>query len=167
MRSSFRVESICLMLTELGCQVAPRTYRNWKKAPPSLRVITDAVVTDALLSTRGTPEGLYGRRKMVAYLRRTGLPVSQCRIDRLMRDQGLCGVVRGKKHRTTIPAKDGVRASDQLDRDFTAQAPNTQWVADFTYVRTWAGFAYVAFVIDCFPGPSWDGISQPVSTLRW
>jgi hypothetical protein len=63
MRSRYRVESICRVLTMLGCQVAPRTYRNWKKAPPSLRTITDAVVTDALLATQGTPEGLYGRRK--------------------------------------------------------------------------------------------------------
>ncbi|WP_435824726.1 DDE-type integrase/transposase/recombinase [Nocardia beijingensis] len=67
-----------------------------------------------------------------------------------MRELGLNGVVRGRKHRTTIPAKDGVRATDKLNRDFTAAAPNLVWVADFTYVSTWSGWAYVAFVFDAY-----------------
>ncbi|NRI69831.1 DDE-type integrase/transposase/recombinase [Rhodococcus sp. MS16] len=96
-------------------------------------------------------EGLYGRRKMTAHLRRKGHHVAACTIDRLMRDEGLNGVVRGRQHRTTIPGgKDSRRAPDLLDRDFTADAPNRTWVTDFTYCRTWAGFVYVAFVIDCF-----------------
>ena len=146
------VESTCRVLTEHGCSVAARTYRTWRQAnrPVAARTVSDAVVIDALLATRGTPEGLYGRRKMTAHLRRQGLVVAQCTIDRLMRDLGMNGVRRGKKVRTTIPARDGHRAGDLLDRDFTATAPNTRWVADFTYVRTWAGFAYVAFVVDVF-----------------
>lgn len=146
------VESICRVLTEHGCQVAARTYRSWRRTrrPVSARTVSDAVVIDALLGTRGTPEGLYGRRKMTAFLRRQGLPVAHCTVDRLMRDLGLNGVRRGKGVRTTVPAKDGHRAADLLDRDFTAPAPNTRWVADFTYCRTWAGFAYVAFVVDVF-----------------
>jgi putative transposase len=72
-------------------------------------------------------------------------------VDRLMSDEGLSGVVRGGKHRTTIPGgKDSRRAPDLLDRDFTAVMPNQKWVTDFTYCRTWSGFVYVAFVIDCF-----------------
>lgn len=67
-----------------------------------------------------------------------------------MRDLGMNGVRRGRKHRTTIPAKDGKRAGDLLDRDFTAEAPNLVWVADFTYCRTWAGFAYVSFIVDVY-----------------
>jgi len=98
----------------------------------------------------GTPEGLYGRRKMTAYLRRQGHRVAGCTVDRLMRDEGLSGVIRGRRHRTTIPAKDASRAPDLLDRDFTAEAPNRKWVTDFTYTRTWAGFVYVALVIDCY-----------------
>ncbi len=131
--------------------VAGRTYRNWKKAAPSVRTITDAGLTDALRATVGTPEGLYGRRKMTAHLRRQGHRVAACTLDRLMGDEGLSGVVRGRKHRTTIPGgKDARRAPDLLDRDFTAAAPNRKWVTDFTYCRTWSGFVYVAFVIDCF-----------------
>ena len=146
------VESICRVLTEHGCKVAARTYRSWKQAhrPVAARTVSDAVLTDALLATRDTPEGLYGRRKMTHWLRRQGHPVAFCTVDRLMRDLGMNGVRRGKGVRTTIRAKDGRRAGDLLDRDFTAPAPNLRWVADFTYCRTWAGFVYVAFVVDVF-----------------
>lgn len=146
------VESICAVLTEHGCKVAARTYRAWKQVtrPIAARTVSDAVITDALLETRGTPEGLYGRRKMTHWLRRQGHEVAFCTVDRLMRDLGMNGVRRGNAVRTTIPAKDGRRAGDLLDRNFTAPAPNLRWVADFTYVRTWAGFVYVAFVVDVF-----------------
>ena len=87
---------------------------------------------------------------MTAWLHRQGLPVSHCQVDRLMRQEGLRGIRRGKQVKTTIASKDGRRAGDQLNRDFDAMAPNRVWVADFTYVRTWAGFVFVAFVIDCF-----------------
>ena len=118
---------------------------------PSARTVSDARLTDALRATVGTPEGMYGRRKMTAYLRRQGHRVAGCTVDRLMRDEGLSGVIRGRKHRTTIAAKGECRrAPDLLDRDFTAAAPNRKWVTDFTYTRTWMGFVYVAFVVDCF-----------------
>jgi putative transposase len=146
------VESTCRVLSEQGCRVAARTYRAWKQVnrPIAARTMTDAVITDALIAVQGTPEGLYGRRKMTHWLRRQGHEVAFCTVDRLMRDLGMNGVRRGKTVRTTIPAKDGHRAGDLLDRDFTAPAPNTRWVADFTYCRTWAGFVYVAFVVDMF-----------------
>lgn len=118
-----RVESICTALHELGVQVAPRTYRNWKTAEPSPRTVTDAQLTDALLATVDTPEGMYGRRKMTAYLRRRGIEVARCTVDRLMRDEGLSGIVRGRRHRTTIADKTASRAPDLVDRDFTATAP--------------------------------------------
>ncbi|MGO9159055.1 IS3 family transposase [Mycobacterium sp.] len=147
----FRVESICRVLSEHGVRVAPRTYRNWTTAAPSDRTVSDAQLTDALRATVGTPESMYGRRKMTAYLRRQGHRVAGCTVDRLMRDEGLSGVVRGRRHRTTIPGgKNPRRAPDLLDRDFTAPAPNRKWVTDFTYTRTWSGFVYVAFVVDCF-----------------
>ena len=87
------VESTCRVLTEHGCPVAARTYRAWRQAnrPVAARTVSDAVVIDALLATRGTPEGLYGRRKMIAHLRRQGLVVAQCTVDRLMRDLGMNG----------------------------------------------------------------------------
>ncbi len=146
----YGVEPVCVVLREQGCQVAPRTYRSWKTRPPAKRTVTDAYVTDALLDTVNEPEGLYGRRKMVSHLRRSGHKVAACTVDRIMRDEGLRGAVRGRTHRTTIPGKDGVRAGDRLNRDFTAPCPNRVWVADFTYCRTWAGFVYVAFVIDVY-----------------
>lgn len=157
------VESVCRVLREQGCQIAARTYRSWKQPgrQPAPRTVADAVVMDAILEAsfaldaqgrrKPTPEGLYGRRKMTAYLRRNGLSeVAACTVDRCMRVLGRNGVRRGKAVRTTIPGKDGHRAGDLLDRDFTADAPNRVWVADFTYCRAWAGFVYVAFVVDVF-----------------
>jgi putative transposase len=157
------VESICRVLREQGCQIAARTYRSWKQTTRQVaaRTVTDAHVVDAVRDIawtsdqqgrrRLTPEGLYGRRKMTAQLRRTSMPeASAGAVDRAMKALGLGGVRRDKGVRTTIPAKDGNRAGDLLDRDFTAPAPNRTWVTDFTYVRTWAGFVYVAFIVDVY-----------------
>jgi putative transposase len=158
------VESICQVLREQGCPVAARTYRSWKQPDRRVanRTITDAMVVDMIRGLAWRPdlksgepklaaEGLYGRRKMTALLRRTTMPeVSAGAVDRGMRTLGLVGVRRDKGTRTTIPAKDGIRADDLLDRNFTAEAPNRVWVTDFTYVKTWAGFVYVAFILDCF-----------------
>jgi putative transposase len=131
---------------------SPRSEtKSRKTARPSDRAVSDAYLTAALRSTVNTPEGMYGRRKMTAHLRRQGHQVAACTVDRLMRDEQLSGLVRGGKHRTTVSTgQDGRRAPDLLDRDFTAAAPNRKWVTDFTYCRTWSGFVYVAFVIDCF-----------------
>jgi transposase InsO family protein len=158
-----RVESICRVLREQGCQVAARTYREWKSPsrPVAARTVTDAGVQNAVREAawatgadgvrRLAPEGLYGRRKMTALLRRTSAPgASAGAVDRAMRALGLSGVRRGKAARTTVPGKDGSRAGDLLDRNFTAPAPNRVWVSDFTYVRSWAGFCYVAFIVDVF-----------------
>lgn len=153
--------SVCRVLREQGCQIAARTYRSWKHPRIAERTITDAMVVDkirdlAWTTTPGgvrqlTPEGLYGRRKMTALLRRSGLPwASPGAVNRAMRLLGLRGIRRDKGIRTTIPAKDGKRAGDLLDRDSTAPAPNLKWVCDFTHVRTWAGWAYTAFIVDCY-----------------
>jgi putative transposase len=157
------VESICRVLREQGCRIAARTYRSWRRAGRvvAARTVTDAQVLDAVRDVAWTtdaqgrrklaPEGLYGRRKMTAYLRRGVIPeASAGSVDRAMRALGLVGVRRDKGTRTTIPARDGIRAGDLLDRDFTATAPNRTWVTDFTYCRTWAGFVYVAFIVDVY-----------------
>ena len=156
------VESICRVLREQGCQVAARTYRAWSQPK---RVLADRVVSDAFVEDkvrelawtidehgcrRLTPEGLYGRRKMARLVRRWMPTASPGSVDRAMRSLGLQGIRRSKGIRTTIPAKDGKRAGDLLNRDFTAPAPNLKWVMDFTYCRTWVGFVYVAFVVDVF-----------------
>jgi putative transposase len=156
------VESVCRVLSEQGCQVAARTYRSWRHpAAVAARTVSDAQVLDAVrdiawtTDARGrrklTPEGLYGRRKMTAYLRRTRLPgAGYGAVDRAMRALGLQGIRRSKGIRTTVPAADGKRAGDLLNRDFTSPAPNRVWITDFTYCRTWAGFVYVAFIVDVF-----------------
>ena len=145
-----------------AAQIAARTYRGWARAdqPVADRTISDAVVTNQVRDLvwrvdhegvrRMTPEGLYGRRKMTALVRRSTPGASPGSVDRAMRSLGLQGIRRSKGIRTTIPAKDGKRAGDLLNRDFTAEAPNRTWVMDFTYVRTWVGFVYTAFILDVF-----------------
>jgi putative transposase len=139
-------------------QVAPRTYRAWKSSEACARARSDAALLDMLLHVRTgnegrpLPEVLYGRRKMTAWLARNGFPdVSKHTVDRLMRDEGMNGLVRGRSTKTTVPAKSGgVRAGDLLNRVFTSPHPNHAWVTDFTYVPTWCGFVYVAFAIDLY-----------------
>lgn len=156
------VESILEVLAEQGLKIAARTYRSWKAPGRKVadRTVTDAQVLDAIRDAvwktdangrrRMQPEGLYGRRKMTAFIRRTIAAASWGAVDRAMRSLGLSGATRTKTIRTTIPAKDGIRAGDLLNRDFTACAPNRAWVTDFTYVRTWTGWVYVALIIDVF-----------------
>ena len=93
---------------------------------------------------------VYGARKVWRQLTREGIPVARCTIERLMRREGLCGVVRGRKKRTTFPADVADRPLDRVHRQFVASRPDELWIADFTYVATWMSFVYVAFVIDVF-----------------
>lgn len=159
------VESIIRVLREQDVKVAARTYRAWRQGRVAVRTVTDALVLDAVRDAawrveelpdgtsrrRMTPEGLYGRKKMTAFIRRTAIgDASRGAVDRAMRALGLVGITRAKAIRTTIPAKDGIRAEDLLNRDFTAPRPDHTWVTDFTYVRTWAGWVYVAFILDVF-----------------
>lgn len=95
--------------------------------------------------------GVYGVRKVWRQLLREGFSVARCTIARLMKAMGLAGVRRGKKVRTTVSQKE-VAAGDRVNRQFVAERPDQLWVADFTYVSTWQGFAYVAFIIDVFAG---------------
>ena len=93
---------------------------------------------------------VYGARKVWRQLGREGQAVARCTVERLMRGQGLRGVVRGRKCRTTIADDSAQRPLDRVHRQFRASRPNQLWVADFTYVATWAGFVYAAFVVDVF-----------------
>jgi putative transposase len=94
--------------------------------------------------------GVYGARKVWRQLNREHIAVARCTVERLMRRAGLAGRVRGRRRRTTISDPAAERASDLVERSFAASAPNQLWVADITYVATWSGFAYVAFVTDVF-----------------
>ncbi|RYG78655.1 hypothetical protein EU513_03385 [Yimella sp. RIT 621] len=126
----YAVESVCRVLREQGCQIAARTYRAWiTRQAPSRRTVGDAFVIDAIRSivwttdedtgsVRMTPEGLYGRRKMLVEVRKTYPWATPGSVDRAMKSLGLNGVRRSKGVRTTIPAADGVRAGDLLNRDW-------------------------------------------------
>ena len=163
MRSEgYAVESICRVLCEQGCQVAARTYRSWKAASCCPRDVDDAYVMNVIWDVfhrvdeknggwTATPESLYGRRKVTAWLRANGhARVAACTVARCLRLMGHQGVRRLTRVRTTGPSADGRRAGDLLNRDFTAPAPNRVWVTDFTYVSTWEGFVYVVFILDVF-----------------
>ncbi len=145
-RDRFGVEPICRVL-----QFAPSTYWSQKRRPRSARSIRDEALKVEIARVHGENFGVYGAPKVWAQLNREGIRVARCTVERLMRDLGLHGAVRGKTKRTTIPAEDPAgRPADLVDRQFTASAPNRLWVADLTYVRTWSGFVYVAFITDVF-----------------
>jgi putative transposase len=113
--------------------------------------------------------GVYGARKVWRALNREGVAVARCRVERLMRELGLAGAVRGKVKRTTMSAEAAARPGDLVDRDFTAPAPNRLWVADLTYVATRSGFVYVAFVMDVYSRRivGWPASNSLRSDLAW
>lgn len=144
-RSEYGVEPICDVL-----QFAPRTYFAAKARPPSRRAVRDAELRPEIARVHRDNFGVYGVDKVWAQLNREGTRVARCTVARLMRDLGLRGVVRGKSKYTTIPGAEAERPRDLVDRRFSAGAPNRLWVADLTYVRTWTGFVYVAFITDVY-----------------
>jgi len=138
------------VLTEFGVQIAPSTYYAALTRPKSAREIRDEELKREIQRVYDENYKVYGARKIWWELHREGIGVGRCRVERLMKMMGLAGAVRGKTVRTTVSDKDGVRAPDLVKRQFTAGAPNRLWVADFTYVSTWAGTVYTAFGIDVF-----------------
>lgn len=144
-RLRFGVEPICSVL-----QFAPRTYYAAKSRPPSARALRDAGLKDQVARVHEDNFGVYGVDKVWAQLNREGVRVARCTVARLMRDLGLRGVIRGKPKFTTIPGDETGRPRDLVDRRFRTGEPNRLWVADLTYVRTWSGFVYVAFITDVY-----------------
>ena len=144
-RHRFGVEPICSVL-----QFAPRTYFATKARPQSVRAVRDGELKPEIERVHRDNFGVYGVDKVWAQLNREGTRVARCTVARLMRDLGLRGVVRGKPKFTTIPGDAADRPRDLVDRNFEATAPNRLWVADLTYVRTWSGFVYVAFITDVY-----------------
>jgi putative transposase len=156
-RDRFGVEPVCRVLSEHGVKIAPRTYYAHKGRSVSARSQRDAVVLARIEQVHADPQigrGLYGARKVHAQLVREGgvdgLPVSRRRVERLMRSAGLQGARRGRRCITTRPDAGAARPPDRVQRDFTAAAPNRLWLVDFTYVPTWAGMAFTAFVSDAY-----------------
>ena len=149
-RETVGVESICRTV-----QFAPSAYyeRMRQSVEPELRSLrqrSDDVLRAAIRRVWEDNFRVYGVRKVWRQLTREGYDVARCTIERLMREMGLQGVIRGKKKRTTIPSDTDPRPLDLVERRFRADRPNQLWVADFTYVATWSGFVYTAFVIDVF-----------------
>ena len=135
--------------------IAPSTYYEHRARRSDPSRLSQRAQRDALLSPeirRVWEENfrVYGVRKVWRQLRREGVDVARCTVERLMRQMGLEGAVRGRKARTTVVDETAARPGDLVQRDFTARRPNELWVADLTYVATWRGFVYVAFVIDAF-----------------
>jgi len=149
-RDAYGVEPICAVLP-----IAPSTYYRFKacESDPTLRsarAIRDDQLRVEIQRVFDENHQVYGAPKIWRQLRREGIQVARCTVERLMREMGLRGTRRGKKVRTTIADDSAARPTDLVNRDFTAGRPNQLWVADFTYVSTWTGFVYVAFIIDVY-----------------
>jgi transposase InsO family protein len=149
-RDRFGVEPICKVL-----QVAPSGYRREAarrrdpaRCPP--RRQRDAALLPEIERVWRSNLQVYGADKVWKQLRREGILVARCTVERLMRAQGWHGVIRGKTVRTTVPDAKAPCPRDRVNREFHAERPNQLWVSDFTYVSTWQGFVYVAFVIDVY-----------------
>jgi putative transposase len=149
-KDRFGVEPICAVLP-----IAPSTYYEQKarERDPDrrpLRAIRDEALKPEVQRVWDENFRVYGAHKVWKQLNREGLRVARCTVERLMRSLGLRGVVRGKKFKTTIPDELADRRLDRVNRTFTVSRPNALWVADLTYVATWRGLVFVAFVIDAF-----------------
>jgi putative transposase len=151
LRATYGVEPICRVLP-----IAPSTYFRHKllardPSRRSARAISDDVLRAIIRRIWEENQRVYGPRKVWKQMGRDGLRVARCRVRRLMRELGLVGATRGRAWTTTTQSQPSAdRPSDLVDRHFTATRPNQLWVADFTYVATWRGFVYVAFIINVF-----------------
>jgi transposase InsO family protein len=149
-RNTYGVEPICKVL-----QIAPSGY--WRHAALKrephrrcARAIRDDALMPQIERVWSSNMQVYGADKVWKQLAREGMPVARCTVERLMRRQGLRGVMRGKVVRTTISDSRATCPLDRVNRQFRAERPNQLWVSDFTYVSTWQGWLYVAFVVDVF-----------------
>jgi len=149
-RQGHGVEPICALLP-----IAPSTYYEHKcreadpeRLPPRLK--RDVLLRVEIRRVWDENFQVYGVRKVWRQLNREEIFVARCTVERLMRDMGLTGAVRGRKFKTTTPGDEASRPTDLVKRNFKASRPNQLWIADLSYVSTWRGFAYVAFVIDVF-----------------
>lgn len=149
------VEPMCAVLSVHGVSISPSTYYEWIAKTPTQRQIRDAELVEIITAARedkkkGRFVQTLGSRKLWIWLRGQGHDVARCTVERIMRENGWEGARYGSKHKTTIADDTHRRYPDLVDRRFYAPAPNRLWVADFTYVATWMGFVYVAFVIDAY-----------------
>ena len=142
------VESICAVLTGHGVKIAPSTYYDARDRKPSPRVVSDERWKPVILATWKQHRRVLGARKLWLRLRRDGHDIARCTVERLMRELGIAGVIRGKRKKPIDTGLRESRPADLVDRHFWRFRTNQLWVADFTYVWTWSGWVYVAFVFD-------------------
>ena len=161
-RKEFGVEPICAVLP-----IAPSTYYAAKMRPPSPWALGDERLLVEIRRAYEASRRRYGPRKVWRQLKREGTCVARCTVERLMRREGLRGAVRGKKWHTTVSDPQASRPADLVERDFAAAAPNRLWLADLTYVRTWAGFVYVSVVFDAYSRfiVGWQAARHPRTDL--
>ena len=139
---------VAVMCEVLG--LSERTYYAAKKRTPCARVAADRVASVAIRRVWESNYRAYGARRVWLALRREGEPIARCTVERLMGEMGICGVQRGRRPRTTIADTAAPRSPDLVDRRFVAHGPDELWVTDITYVSTWEGWLYVAFVLDVY-----------------
>ena len=149
-REELGIEPICRELA-----IAPSSYdehatRLAEPGKRSARARRDDKIKEQIKRVHDDSSGLYGTRKVWRQMRREGIEVAKCTVERLMRTMGLAGVRRGKTTITTVSNPKAPCPLDKVNREFRVNRPNALWVVDFTYVHTWAGFVYVAFVIDAY-----------------
>ena len=149
-REALGIEPICRELA-----IAPSSYHEHatRLADPgkrSARARRDDKIKEQIKRVHDDSSGLYGTRKVWRQMRRDGIEVAKCTVERLMRTMGLAGVRRGKTTITTVSNPKAPCTLDRVNRESRVSRPNALWVVDFTYVHTWAGFVYVAFVIDAY-----------------
>ena len=149
-REAYGVEPICEILP-----IAPGTYFREVQRLQNPDLLPNRAKTDADLRCHiqrvwDENEQVYGARKVWLQLKREGIRAARCTVERLMRQMGLRGVIRGRTVRTTVPDAQQEKPLDLVERQFTAERPDQLWVADFTYFPTWSGITYVAFVIDVY-----------------
>ena len=144
-QATYAVATLCRVLG-----VSPSGYYAWRQRPASMRATTDAALSAQIDAIHARSRRTYGERRVHAELREGDVHISRRRIARLMRAMGLAGVSRRKRTTTTARDRDARPAPDLVDRDFTAPGPDQLWVADITYIPTWAGFLYLAVVLDAW-----------------
>lgn len=145
LRDDFGVEPVC---RELDLSVS--AYNPRRRRPKSARRLRDERLLIKIRAVHAASGGTYGARRIHRQLRREGVTAARCTIERLLREDGLEGVIRGRRRRTTVPEPTAPRPPDLVNRIFTATQPNQLWIADLTYVRTWSGWVHVAFVLDVY-----------------
>jgi len=144
-RDRFGVEPLCREI-----EVSASAYRARRVRPPSARTRRDASLLAQIRRVHAGSGGIYGQLKVWDELRDQGIRVARCTVERLMRTHGIEGVRNGRVQRTTLPGLSPVAAEDLVGRDFTALRPDAVWLSDFTYIRTWEGWSYLAIVLDVY-----------------